>query len=65
MMMRTKDLHCKLNPIIRTYFGTGCRVIEFKPNLEAAFGYTGKKDDALGLNEHLESMGVPAGHSMA
>lgn len=61
----SKDPHCKLNPVIRSYSGTGCRVIEFKPNLEAALGYKGKKDDALGLIDHLESMGVPAGYSLA
>lgn len=61
----SKDPHCKLNPVIRSYSDTGCRVIEFKPNLEAALGYKGKKGDALGLIDHLESMGVPAGYSLA
>lgn len=61
----SKDPHCKLNPVIRSYSDTGCRVIEFKPNLEAALGYKGKKGDALGLTDHLESMGVPAGYSLA
>ena len=61
----SKDPHCKLNPGIRSYSDTGCRVIEFKPNLEAALGYKGKKGDALGLIDHLESMGVPAGYSLA
>ena len=61
----SKDPHCKLNPVIRSYSSTGCRVIEFKPNLEAALGYKGKKDDALGLIDHLESAGVPAEYSLA
>ena len=61
----SKDPHCKLNPVIRSYSDTGCRVIEFKPNLEAALGYKGKKGDVLGLIDHLESMGVPAGYSLA
>lgn len=61
----SKDPHSKLNPAIRSYSGTRCRVIEFKPNLEAALGYKGKKDDALGLIDHLESAGVPAEYSLA
>ena len=61
----SKDPHSKLNPVIRSYSGTRCRVIEFKPNLEAALGYKGRKDDALGLIDHLESAGVPARYSLA
>ena len=61
----SKDPHRKLNPIIRSYSGAGCRVIEFKPNLEAALGYKGKKDDALGLIDHLESMAIPAEYALA
>lgn len=61
----SKDPHSKLNPVIRSYSGTRCRVIEFMPNLEAALGYKGKKDDALGLIDHLESAGVPAEYSLA
>ena len=61
----SKDPHSKLNPVIRSYSGTRCRVNEFKPNLEAALGYKGRKDDALGLIDHLESAGVPARYSLA
>ena len=45
----SKEPHSKLNPVIRSYSETGLRIIEFKPYLEAALGYKGKKDDALGL----------------
>ena len=60
----SKEPHSKLNPVIRSYSDTGLRIIEFKPYLEAALGYKGKKDDALGLIDHLESVGVPAEYSL-
>lgn len=61
----SKDPHSKLNPVIRSYSGKGCRAIEFESNLEASLGYNGRKDDALGLIDHLESVGVPARYSLA
>lgn len=61
----SKDPHSKLNPVIRSYSGKGCRVIKFESNLEASLGYNGRKDDALGLIDHLESVGVPARYSLA
>lgn len=60
----SKDPHRVLNPVIRAYGGRGCKVVEFDPNLETALAYNGKKDDALGLIDHLESTTIPEAYSL-
>ena len=57
--------HHGLNPVIRSYSCEECKTIEFNPNLETELGYRGRKDDALGLIDHLESAGIPDKYSLA
>lgn len=61
----SKAPHNKLNPVIRSYSGPECKIVEFSPNLESDLGYTGRKDDALGFIDYLESKGIPMSRSLA
>ena len=60
----SKDPHRALNPVIRSYGGGGCKIVEFNPNLEEALAYKGKKGDALGFIDHLETMAIPGAYSL-
>ncbi len=60
----TKAPHSTLSPVIRSYGGGGCKVVEFAPNLETVLAYKGRKDDALALIDYLEKTGIPVVYSL-